>query len=273
MLAHHKLENALWGNRSNTPSNVRHHSQNMTIHKHEFQYTFVFWWWEWLLGERMGELSKTTTDVFDEVKELGENQRELRELALCKLDGSMPDAVKALPSGQKRLWCEKTHIMAIACNREEKEKQRREEGMEALAHKTDEELRAITAAANAMTGAQFRAADCLANAKQDAKQAETRIKAADKKVAAATKKVEAAAKKVVAAEGRIRTAKSANATTKATEARDNRQLELEAVQADEKLAQDELNALRETEVAYTYMEAFTCRDHMNTLSLIVIDCH
>jgi hypothetical protein len=260
-----------------TLPNVGHLSQNMTIHKHEFQYTFVFWWWEWLLGERMGELSKTTTDVFDEVKELGENQRELRELALCKLDGSMPDAVKALPSGQKRLWCEKTRIMAIACNREEKEKQRRQEGMEALAHKTDEELRAITAAANAMTGAHFRAADCLAAAKQDAKQAGARLKAAEKKVEAATKKVEAATKKFDAAEGKIRTARGGTATNKAREARDARQLELDAAQGNEQIAQDELKALREIrngpEVAYTYMEAFTCRDHMNTLSLIVIDCH
>ena len=260
-----------------TLPNAGHLSQNMTIHKHEFQYTFVFWWWEWLLGERMGDLSKTTADIYDEVKEFGENQKELRELALCKLDGSMPDEVKALPSGQKRLWYEKVRIMAIAGNREEKEKQQRQDNMLALARRSPEELRAITAAANAMTGAQFRAADCLATAKQDAKQAGARLKAAEKKVEAATKKVTAATKKFDAAEGKIRTARGGTATDKATEARDNRKLELDAAQGNEKIAQDELKALQEIrngpEVAYTYMEAFTCRDHMNTLSLIVIDCH
>ena len=123
-----------------TLPNAGHLSQNMTIHKHEFQYTFVFWWWEWLLGERMTTLSTTTTDVYDEIKTVRENQEELRALALGTLDGSMPEAVKALPRGEQRLWWEKLRITAIAGNRVAKEKQRRQDSMSALANKTPEEL-------------------------------------------------------------------------------------------------------------------------------------
>ena len=174
----------------------------MTIHKHGFQYTFVFWWA--FLGEQVGEVATTATDIYDEVKEL-------KQIALGGRDGSMPQLVKDQPLEQQRKWADTQRINAISMMKEVNQKIKRQENSDRLADKTPEQLRAIKAAAEAMTGAQFRAQDCLV----EHRNAKSEIKQAKKVATAAEKKETTTGAKFTAAEARRLTARTAPAIIKA----------------------------------------------------------